>query len=205
MKTAFKMLVVAMFISLAPSWNSAARAENIGVTSGFEGYWGGLGAADQWKVNGIAGTDINRGWAHWGQNNGWVAGTANWNALYFTVLDGSFSLNTRYYCRAEAWVRSSGNVSDFYFSAVDPTRGGVVWREIGPLINNQLSDPNQYIRLSFSFDLIPNSRAPGNLAVRLGFWGNGLEAWVQVDDVSLMCSTEKVYLLGPCNERGCNG
>lgn len=202
MKTAFKTLVVAMFISLAPSWNSA-HAETIGVTSSFEGYWGGLGAADQWKVNGIAGTDINRGWAHWYQNNGWIAGTIGWNALYFTVLDGSFILNTQYKCRMEAWVRSSANVSDFYFSAIDPTRGGVVWRELGPLSNYQLSDPNQYIRLSYSFNIVPNSRAPGNLAVRLGFWGNGQEAWVQVDDVSLICDTGDTVFLGPCNERGC--
>jgi hypothetical protein len=104
-------------------------------------------------------------------------------------------------CTASASLRSSGNVSGLFMSVLHGTGGGSILAEVGPKANFDIGFwPNyQRLALGFTVDNHPDStrnpktgqifaRPPKTYGFRVGFWGNGADAWVQVDDVDVTCT-----------------
>jgi hypothetical protein len=141
-------------------------------THGFEG------GNQSWWFAGGAGIDVGKGLAHTGSNNGWVRGTQGWNAVNADV-----STYPGATCTASAWLRWSDSLTGGYMSIRSWHEGLPIINEIaldGPAPKNPgHADYNWY---SFKFQ----ADAYGALFY-VGLWGNGQDAWIQVDDVVVVC------------------
>lgn len=154
-----------------------------------------------WTLVGGAGFDISQGYARTGLNNGFIRESGGWNAIQTTGSAVSLPAGYIWQCTASAYLRSSGNVSGLFMSALNGTGNGSIIAEVGPKANEQIGFwPNyQYLGFNFSIDNRPAftrnpktgqlfPRPAKSVAFRVGFWGNGADAWVQVDDVNVTCT-----------------
>ena len=134
---------------------------------GFEEQKTGTPAAP-WALEGRGGVDRDVTWAHGGKNNGFVRATAGWNTLKQTV-------NVRPGHRYEfsSWVRS----------ADIKTLGRVGVRGAGGDVATKTfpSTKGEWTKVTVAFD----SRSLTTVDVFAGFWSDGMETWVQVDDTAL--------------------
>ena len=142
---------------------SAQKAE-LSLNGGFE-----AAAASPWQIEGFAGIDRGAGFAHSGQNNGWVRTNGNWAGLSqaFTV-----AANTNY--RVTAWLRTSANNGAGYMGV----RGSA-----GLLTDRRfcsLSGP-AFTQYSVTF----NSGSNTSVVPYVGTWGVSGDTWVQIDDVTI--------------------
>ncbi len=140
----------------------------------FEG-GGGRG----WWTAGGAGFDLGLGYAHQGRGNGWVRNTTGWNAINTWV-----SVVPNAECRASAWIRLSPQMTAGYMTA--KSHYGTTINEIrlvgpGPY-NPAHKNYNQYV-----FDFNPGNAS--SVLFYVGMWGNGRDAWAQIDDVVIQCLT----------------
>jgi Domain of unknown function (DUF4185) len=121
-----------------------------------------------WYVSGNGGIDRGGQFSHAGQNNAFVRGAQGWHALTQAVV-----VQPRRKHRLTAWVRSSERVPPAGSLGVRGRTGTIAQKSFGHLPD--------YTRVSLDFD-------PGNatsVEVFAGFWAEGADAWVQVDDISL--------------------
>ncbi len=141
--------------------------------------------ATSWWFAGNAGVDRGVGLSHTGANNVWARGTSGWNAVNIEMptLPGAS-------CTATIWVRRSATLSNGVVS-VHGFGAGL------PLVTQQNLDqgpsmpPDRYDQYSLSFTATALSQL-----LLVGFWGNGQDAWVQVDDMRIECNQE-------CSARTC--
>lgn len=154
----------------------AARAGVRVWTNGFEGR-----EADAWWTAGNAGVDVGKGLAHRGSNNGWVRSTTGWNAVNTWV-----STNPGEECHVTAWIRSSASINGYgYVSIRSEKEGSRVLNEekiLGVDIPIPLESGYRYYSFDFTAD---GSR----VLFYAGLWGNGQDAWLQIDDVVVGCAT----------------
>lgn len=155
---------------------SVAAPANAGITQFYDGFENGHSA---WFTTGGAGFDYGLGLAHQGQGNGWVRNTTGWNAINTVepVVPGQP-------CTASAWIRLSRHLTGGYMSVRQAYGDRHIIDEIpltgpGPVGVNGY---NQYV-----FDFYPGSTSSALFYV--GMWGNGQDAWMQIDDVVIQCST----------------
>lgn len=121
-----------------------------------------------WKTEGRAGFDINKGYSFQGRNNAWMRNVSGWNGIRQEV---HLKPNSNYIL--EAYVRTSGNVTDGYFGVRDTQQK--VWSEL------KFGTLPQYTKLTLQF-------RTGNAStynIFTGFWALGQDSWVQVDNYSL--------------------
>jgi len=134
-----------------------------------------------WITEGAAGIDRGLGYAFRGPNNGWIAArdVGAWSSLRHDFSAAG------YVCNAGMFLRSSGNVTGAYASILDHTGQIVAERNLDPnLLNN--ANPGGYV--PFGLNLRAPVIIPGEtMTVRIGFWGNGQDAWLQVDEVHVDC------------------
>lgn len=121
-----------------------------------------------WSVSGQGGIDRNGQFSRSGQNNGYVRAAQGWNALTQPVV-----VQPRRNYRLTAWLRSSQRVAPMGSLGVRAKDGAIAQTSFGYLPN--------YTEVTVDFN-------PGNatsVEVFAGFWGTGMDAWVQVDQMSL--------------------
>jgi hypothetical protein len=133
-----------------------------------------------WFLTGGAGFDRGKGLAHKGDGNAWVRATSGWNAInrFHDVQPGSTYT-------VGAWLRLSPSVTDGYFSVREARErngeGQIITQRklVGPGPTNP--DNADYNEVSFSFDTGDLS----TVLIYVGLWGNGQDAWIQIDDFVL--------------------
>ena len=122
-----------------------------------------------WFACGQGGIDRDGQQSYAGKNNGYVRAAQGWNALTQAVV---VRPNRRH--RLTAWVRTS---------ARDVPDGALGVRgRSGELARTSFGHLGSYTKVSVDFD--PGDNA--DIEVFAGFWGVGADAWVQVDQVSLV-------------------
>jgi len=136
-----------------------------------------------WWTGGGAGFDYQKGLAHKGVGNAWIRATSGWNSINTTV-----GVYPNADCVASAWIRLSDHLDPGYMSvrSWNGKDAGPVINEIklvgpGP-VNEANSNYNQYV---FHF----NPGNAQNVLFYVGMWGNGKDAWAQIDDVVIQCPT----------------
>jgi Domain of unknown function (DUF4185) len=121
-----------------------------------------------WYVSGNGGIDRDGQFAHAGQNNGFVRGAQGWHALTQAIV-----VQPRRRHRLTAWLRSSERVPPAGSLGVRGRTGTIAQKSFGHLAD--------YTKVSLEF----NPGHATSVEVFAGFWGEGADAWVQVDQVSL--------------------
>jgi hypothetical protein len=185
-----RTLPLAMFIALSLQSSQVSASPSLGEDriffNGFEGT-----DASAWWTTGTAGIDYGKGVAFAGENEGWIRATTGWNALNVSLGDpASTYANYSNQCLAMIWIRTSSTLTNGYFSVRDFSKGNAIVAQVGPFGNWPGSkDPRQlgynYVPIFFT--------QPGNdqLFLDVGFWGNGRDAWIQIDDASVICGKGK--------------
>jgi hypothetical protein len=143
------------------------------------------GSHRAWFMTGGAGLDFNKGLARRGAGNAWVRATTGWNAVN-TFQRMAPPIGAK--CEVSAWLRLSPNVTDGYMAV----RGANQGEDPGPVINEiKLVGPTPpdpanagYKQFRFEFRRPPTS----GILFYVGLWGNGRDAWIQIDDVVMECS-----------------
>ncbi len=126
-----------------------------------------------WGVEGpdAEGIDLNKGFAHSAQNNAWIrTSSQNWNAIIQTI---PVTPNTNY--QLTGWIRNNFAQNPGYFG-VRTSDGITVLKE-----TSFQALPN-YTPLTVNF----NSGSNATVKVYAGFWGQGTDYWMQLDDISLV-------------------
>ena len=121
-----------------------------------------------WQTEGRAGFDIKKGYSFKGENNAWMRNVSGWNGIRQQVR---LKPNSNYIL--EAYVRTSGNVTDGYFGVRDTQQK--VWSEL------KFANLSEYTKLTLQF-------RTGNAStynIFTGLWALGQDSWVQVDGFSL--------------------
>jgi hypothetical protein len=163
------------FVVLALSLSVTASA-SAGILQFYDGFENGHRA---WFTTGVAGFDYGLGYAHQGQGNGWVRNKTGWNAIN-TIQD----VQPWERCTASAWIRLSPHLTGGYMSVRQAYGDWHIINEVpmvgpGPVGDNGY---NQYV-----FDFYPDSTS--SVVFYVGMWGNGQDAWMQIDDVVVQCQT----------------
>jgi hypothetical protein len=138
-----------------------------------------------WTLEGGAGFDWGKGFAHYGVGNAWVRATTGWNSIS-TIAETSPNMP----CQLQAWVQVS-NPSPEAVMAVQTSGaalGSVIKQET---INNHGN--SGYVKYAFTF----TPTATGT-KFYVGLTGNGKDAWLRVDDVSLICQAPACVTTGLC-------
>jgi len=131
-----------------------------------------------WFPAGGAGFDYGKALAHQGAGNAWVRNNNGWNAINHFV-----EVSPRTNCTASAWLRMSPLIKGYM--SVRNDKEGKTGND--DLINEMMligpaEEDYRYYR--FNFFSGDNTR----VLFYVGFWGNGSDSWIQVDDVVISCS-----------------
>jgi hypothetical protein len=150
------------------------------VTYDFEG----RDAGDWWPA-GNAGVDVGKGNALEGSNNGWVNAFSDWNAIntYIKTIPGAD-------CSLQVWIRTNSDLTNGYI-AVRGSRGQILLdvdghkAEVGPF-GAWPGDPDHkgYNHVNINH-WTPDS---SETLFYVGFYGNGKDAWIQVDNLIVQCN-----------------
>jgi hypothetical protein len=138
--------------------------------------------ASMWWFAGNAGIDVNQGLAIPGQeNDGWVNADSGWNALN-TWLPTTPGMS----CDVEVWIRTSQSNFGTGYIAVDNEANTTKLGGVGPF-GPWPGDPahDGYNHVDFAF----TATDPQELFYA-GFWGDGSDAWMQVDDLTMTCQPQ---------------
>lgn len=131
-----------------------------------------------WLFEGAAGIDRALGNAYKGRNNGYVRSTTGWSGIWREVTSAGVV------CDAHAKLRSTLNLTGLYFSILDADTGAVLSQN-GPQPGERITD--RYRDIYWTAGKV-YPRYPGHrFRIRVGFWGNGQDAWAHVDDVVWQC------------------
>lgn len=157
--------------SLATAHGQTYASNNLVQDGGFEQQTTSIVSAP-WNVEGAGsqGIDLNRGFAHSGQNNGWIrTSDSNWHSIFQAV---SVQPNTNY--TLTNWIMNNFAQNVGYFG-VRKADGTTVLQETS---FNALPFYTQQI-VNF------NSGSNGTVTIYVGFWGQSTDYWMRLDDVSL--------------------
>lgn len=168
----FLLVMTALGIPTAPA---VATIEQFG-----DGFETPFPDRDGWFTTGGAGFDwMQYNTYYQGNGNAWVRSAQGWNAVnklfhFSEALPGSS-------CSAGAFLRVSENVTDGYISV----RPAVAGQPPGPVINEikVVGPTDGYQWYSFNFP-----RPDTDTLFYVGLWGNGLDGWIQVDNMVIQCS-----------------
>jgi hypothetical protein len=136
--------------------------------------------ASKWWFAGNAGIDVDRGFAIPGeQNDGWANAYSGWNAVntWLPTTPGQA-------CDVALWVRTSQSNFGTGYIGVDNEANTVHLGGVGPFAA-LTGDANfaGYTRVNFSFTATDTQSI-----FYAGFWGNGQDSWMQVNDLSMHCA-----------------
>lgn len=157
--------------SFAQVHTQAATPVNLVQDGGFEQQTTNT-VSPPWHVEGPGneGIDRNLGYAHSGQNDAWIRNAnSSWNAITQAV---QVQTNTSYVLTG--WIRNSFAQNLGYFG-VRKADGVTVLQEVS------FSTLPAYTMLIVNFNSGPNA----TVTVYGGFWGQGSDYWMQLDDISL--------------------
>lgn len=173
-----RILVLGMFATLSLIFCPTTSAQCVSVLrdADFELQPGDT-VSTPWIAEGRAGIDIRRGLSQHGIKNAWARNISGWNAIRQPVR---LTAGVTYTLRA--FVRTSGNVTAGYFGFRDAAQRPVSEIRFGPL--------PAYTQLSVRFR--PNRT--GGFNIFTGFHAPGQDAWIQVDNVSILSPCPDVIL-----------
>lgn len=160
-------------------WSDSTRGtEVVTLNEGFEAFE----PPKNWFTTEGAGFDLDKGQAFKGKGNAWVRGTSGWNAVNgLAELEAPRDAE----CYAGAWLRISSDVTDGYIS-VRPAKEGT---PPGPVINEiKLKGPTPGRNNGYQAYILPFTHPGERLVFYVGLWGNGRDAWIQVDEVFFNCT-----------------
>jgi hypothetical protein len=167
-----KFLALAV-LALSLSVTASASA---GLLQFYDGFENGHSA---WFTTGGAGFDYGLGLAYKGQGNGWVRNTTGWNAI--NTIEQVQPWET---CTASAWIRLSPHLTGGYMSIRQSYGDWHIINEI-PLTGPGPVGDNGYNHYVFPF----YSGSTNSVEFYAGLWGNGQDAWMQIDEVVIQCPT----------------
>lgn len=170
-------LGIVLFDGMASNRKAIAEQENLIEDAGFENQTA-ASISHPWRIEGAGGVDRELGYSHSGLNNAWIYSKDGWTNIYQKV---DVAKNTDYIF--SGWVKSI-NQSNGYFGARAKRADGsiVILSETVFHDETPAGQPDEYKLLSVTV----NSGDYDSLELYAGFWGNGNDAWVQVDDFSLV-------------------
>jgi hypothetical protein len=136
-------------------------------------------------VQGNAGFD-RYGLARAGDSNAWVRGSEGWHAVYqlrpFYPSDDS--------CYASAFLQGSSNVENVYLSIVDQITGEIYAEKA--ISGADISNPEgRYVQRYTPRFWLGKKHESRPMIVRVGFWGNGQDAWIRIDLVEVCPSNSR--------------
>ena len=137
-------------------------------------------ATSIWWIAGNAGVDRGIGLAHSGANNGWVRNWTGWNAV-----NASVQTYPGAECTVSAWLRSSQSMTGGYMAIRSWSSGNPILYQI-PLAGPGPANPTNANYNLYAFSFIADDYSA---MFYVGLWGNGQDAWIQVDDVVVSCPT----------------
>ncbi len=140
-----------------------------------------------WWVTGSAGLDFDRGFEHSGRGNGWIRNTSGWNAI-----NNSFVVEPNSECKMNAWLRTSDTLTDGYMSVRPYNSDGSVIKEI-KLVGAGSPNPQNRHYNFYTFNF--NSGSSNKILFYVGLFGNGRDAWIQVDDAAVSCGYSNSNIL----------
>ena len=166
--------VLGVVLTLATTANAAAWSK----TNGFEGSDAGF-----WRTENGAGIDWGIGQAYSGANNGWIRSSA---FGVFNALHGIFHTPGVNRCKVSFLYRGSPAVDNWYIGVYDEYSGARLasW---GPSSTRGQNCSANYCIYGLSFGPTFDARGARDVRVHIGFWGNGSDQWLQIDDVILGC------------------
>lgn len=151
--------------------------------------------------HGNGGYDLNLGFG--GSGNAWIRASGGWNAI--ETVEPRYALSD---CYASVMLQGSPNIENIFFSILDAGTGEVLV-QTAPLSGPQLTGQripscaeNRSCQVgevpmegwspysSHSVNLFDSQRW---VRLRVGFWGNGQDAWLRVDNLSLQCSAAREW------------
>lgn len=142
------------------------------------------------ELAGGAGVDSQGYFSRSGAGNAWLRGAEGWNSV--TVW---FNVPPRHdFCDAGFYVLGSTGLSNVYMSI-----GDVDWiyRERGPLTRAQINRNVGYYDATWVDANNPDmarSSTWHHVGVTIGFWGNGADNWLRIDDLTLNCHTQPIAI-----------
>lgn len=156
---------------LIVTYGATVHPANLVKDPGFEQQTSGA-VSSPWTVEGPDGhgIDLNLGFSHSGNNNGWVRdSTSNWNAITQTI---AVTPNARY--TLTGWVQNNFTTNVGYFGIRDAAGNVVAQTTFG-------AAPT-YKQLTVPF----NSGSNTTMTVFAGFWGQNTDYWIRLDDFSAL-------------------
>ena len=129
---------------------------------------------------GGAGIDRGVGLANSGIGNAWIRNDHGWNAI------GALWFGTGGVCNAFAMIRHSGTVDGFWYRFLDDETGQLIAeRYVPPEVMNRAGADGRYAAFLLPIDAPSHKQ---DLRFQIGFFGNGQDAWMQIDDMSIWCT-----------------
>jgi hypothetical protein len=153
-------------------------------------FWNFEDAPDSgWFFGGNAGYDNNGCCSRSGTHNVWARSPVRntWNSVNVEFTPGvhGWGGNTTT-CDVDAWIQTGGINHNFSGGIVDVWNiEGGIGGSLGALLGEgYFSGNGAYHEYKATFDV---SKSSGTVLLDFGFWGNGFDQWVQVDDVHVTC------------------
>jgi len=143
-----------------------------------------------WLTEGPDGHGIDRwlGFQHTGNNDAWIRdASTNWNATTQVI---AVKPNTKY--TLTGWIRNNFGTNVGYFGVRDSGGFNVV-------AQTTFGAAAGYTMFTVSFDSGSNS----TMTVFAGFWGQGVDTWMQLDDVSVLPTSPCIQIVN--GGEGCPG
>jgi hypothetical protein len=166
--------LVGMALTLATTANAAAWSK----INGFEGDDAGF-----WRTENGAGVDFGAGYAFSGANNGWIRGSA---PGVFNALAGIFHTPGVNRCKLSFRYRASQAVDNWYVGIYNEATNAQLanW---GPISSRGQNCSASYCIYGLTLGPTFDARGARDVRVHIGFWGNGSDQWLQIDEVILGC------------------
>jgi hypothetical protein len=155
----------------------------------FNETWGFEDAPNSgWFFGGSAGYDIDKGFAHTGNDNLWINASAvgTWNSVNVEFNPAQLSIGGegQYECSWSAWTQTSPNFRYGVMNLWNTNAGKVNSGQLDFIWASDLEASASYTEQVGNFVL-----PPGIIRVLFdfGFWGTGTDQWIRVDDVNVTC------------------
>jgi hypothetical protein len=182
--------VVGLFGAVLPMF-VAGRADAQALQS-FDETWDFEDAPNSgWFFGGNAGYDIDKGFAHSGNDNVWINAwePAIWNSVNveFNPNQGAIGQGpspTTTECGWSAWIQTRPNFFNGVVNLWNTNAGKVNSGQLDFLDGWDIEASPSYTQQTGNF-IVPTGVI--RVLFDFGFWGSGTAQWIRVDDVNVTC------------------